>query len=135
MTKKEIKANISAMLRRFGALTDEDKALIKQLCNESGIKASFNGRCSNCYQDALLLLKLKYGVPTPDTSIVTPSGNYVYNNGFKKTIWYWRGNSYELDAQSDDATIEKYMAVHKSQMHFSPNTTADEAEKGETNND
>jgi hypothetical protein len=135
MTKKEIKANISAMLRRFGALTDEDKALIKQLCNESGIKASFNGRCSNCYQDALLLLKLHYGVTAPDADIITPSGHFVYHNGLKKVVWWWRHNYYELSSQSDDATIERYMAVHKSQMHFSPNTTADEAEKGETNYD
>lgn len=107
------------MLRRFEALTEEDKALIKELCKEAGIKASFRKTCVNCYQDALMLLKLHYNVATPDTDIVTPSGNFVYHNGLKKVVWWFRHSVYTLTSQTDDATIERYMAVHPSQTHFS----------------
>lgn len=119
MTLTEIKNIIVAMLLRFDALTDDDKARIKQMCADAGIKTSFNKRCKDCYKDALLLLKLHYGVAAPDADIVTLSGNFVYHNGLKKVVWWWRHNYYELSSQSDDATIEKYMAVHPLQMHFS----------------
>lgn len=107
------------MLLRFDALTDDDKARIKQMCADAGIKTSFNKRCKDCYKDALLLLKLHYGVTAPDADIVTPSGHFVYHNGLKKVVWWWRHNYYELSSQSDDETIEKYMAVHPLQQHYS----------------
>lgn len=107
------------MLLRFEALTDDDKAKIKQMCADADIKTSFNKRCKDCYKDALLLLKLHYGVTAPDADIVTPSGHFVYHNGMKKVVWWWRHNYYELSSQSDDETIEKYMAVHPSHTHFS----------------
>ena len=107
------------MLLRFDALTDDDKTRIKQMCADAGIKTSFNKRCKDCYKDALLLLKLHYGVTMPDADIVTPSGHFVYHNGMKKVVWWWRHNYYELSSQSDDETIKKYMAVHPSQTHFS----------------
>lgn len=119
MENKEIIEAIAAMLVRFDALTVEDKAVIKQMCKDAGIKTSFNSRCKNCYQDALLLLKLHYGVKTPDADIVTPSGNYIYHNGNKKVVWWYRHQYTELSATSDDATIERYMAVHPLQTHFS----------------
>lgn len=131
MTLNEIKNVIVAMLLRFDALTDDDKARIKQMCADAGIKTSFNKRCKDCYKDALLLLKLHYGVAAPDADIITPSGHFVYHNGLKKVVWWWRHNYYELSSQSDDETIEKYMAVHPLQAHFSrvepePSKTATE---------
>ena len=59
---------------------------IKQMCADAGIKTSFNKRCKDCYKDALLLLKLHYGVTIPDSDIVTPSGHFVYHNGLKKIL-------------------------------------------------
>lgn len=110
---------ITAMLQRFDSLTDEDKAQIKQMCKDAGLNVSLNKRCKDCYKDALLLLKVHYGVTLPSTDIVTPSGNFVYHNGLKKVVWWWRHHYYELSAQTDDATIEKYMAVHPTQKHYS----------------
>lgn len=107
------------MLLRFDALTDADKESIKTMCKDAGIKASFNKRCKDCFKDALLLLKQHYGVTMPDSDIVTPSGNFVYHRGNKKVVWWWRHTYYELSAQTDDATIEKYMAVCPSQKHYS----------------
>lgn len=112
-------AAITAMLQRFDNLTDEDKAQIKQMCKDAGLEVSLNKRCKDCYKDALLLLKVHYGVSLPSTDIVTPSGNFVYHNGLKKVVWWWRHHYYELSAQTDDATIEKYMAVHPLQTHYS----------------
>jgi hypothetical protein len=125
ITMAKIKTNIiviaaiTAMLQRFDNLTDEDKAQIKQMCKDAGLEVSLNKRCKDCYKDALLLLKVHYGVSLPSTDIVTPSGNFVYHNGLKKVVWWWRHHYYELSAQTDDATIEKYMALHPSQTHFS----------------
>ena len=119
MTLIEIRNIIVVMLLRFNALTDNDKARIKQMCADAGIKTSFNKRCKDCYKDALLLLKIHYGVVLPDEDIITPSGHFVYHNGLKKVVWWWRHNYYELSSQSDDETIEKYMAVHPLQTHFS----------------
>lgn len=110
---------ITAMLQRFDSLTDEDKEQIKQMCKDAGLKVSLNKRCKDCYKDALLLLKVHYGVSLPSTDIVTPSGNFVYHNGLKKVVWWWRHHYYELSAQTDDATIEKYMAVYPLQTHYS----------------
>lgn len=107
------------MLLRFDALTDADKESIKTMCKDAGIKASFNKRCKDCFKDALLLLKQHYGVTMLDSDIVTPSGNFVYHRGNKKVVWWWRHTYYELSAQTDDATIEKYMAVCPSQKHYS----------------
>lgn len=112
-------AAITAMLQRFDNLTNEDKEQIKQMCKDAGLKVSLNKRCKDCYKDALLLLKVHYCVNLPSTDIVTPSGNYVYHNGLKKVVWWWRHHYYELSAQTDDATIEKYMAVHPLQTHYS----------------
>lgn len=107
------------MLLRFDALTDADAESIKTMCKDAGIKASFNKRCKDCYKDALLLLKQHYGVSMPDSDIVTPSGNFIFHRGNKKVVWWWRHHYYELSAQTDDATIEKYMAVHPLQQHYS----------------
>ena len=107
------------MLLRFDALTDADKESIKTMCKDAGIKASFNKRCKDCYKDALLMLKQHYGITMPDSDIVTPSGNFIFHRGNKKVVWWWRHNYYELSAQTDDATIEKYMAVHPLQQHYS----------------
>lgn len=119
MTQNEIKTLIIAMLLRFDALTDDDKTQIKSMCADAGIKVSLNKRCKDCYKDALLLLKQHYGVTMPDSDIVTPSGNFIFHRGNKKVVWWWRHNYYELSAQTDDATIEKYMAVHPLQTHYS----------------
>ena len=119
MTQNGIITIIIAMLLRFDALTDADKESIKTMCKDAGIKASFNKRCKDCYKDALLMLKQHYGVSMPDSDIVTPSGNFIFHRGNKKVVWWWRHNYYELSAQTDDATIEKYMAVHPLQTHYS----------------
>lgn len=119
MNDKEIKAKISEMLGRFDALTADDKAEIKEMCKEAGISASFKSRCKNCYTDALMLLKVHYGVSLTSTDIITPSGNFVYHNGLKKVVWWYKHHYRELSAQSDDETITLYMAVHPLQTHFS----------------
>lgn len=116
---KEIEASIKSLLTRFNALTDDDKACIKAMCKFAGLKVTLNKRCANCYQDALMLLKMHYNVESPKAEILTPSGNYVYYDGNKKVVWWHRHHYTELSAQSDDATIEQYMAQHPSQRHFS----------------
>ncbi len=97
------------------------------MCKDAGIKTSFNKRCANCYADALLLLQLHYGVRVEDEDVLTPSGNFIFHNGSKKVVWWYKHHYYELTAQTDDETIERYMAVHPLQTHYS-RVVKDEAE-------
>lgn len=107
------------MLQRFDALTDDDKAAIRQMCKDAGLPATFNKRCANCYQDALMLLKMHFHVSAANADKVTPSGNFVFHDGVKRVVWWHNGHYKELSAHSDDATIERYMAMHPTQTQFS----------------
>lgn len=108
------------MLTRIGALTAEDKAAIERLCGEAGLKVTFKSGCADCWRDGLILLAKHYGVSlTEREDVLTPSGNYVFHYGSKKVVWWYRHTYHELSAQSSDATIQLYMAVHPLQTHFS----------------
>ncbi len=107
------------MLTRIDALTPADKAEIKEMSKEARLEVKFASRCKDCYKDALLMLRLKYGVNAENgEKALTPSGNFRWLHGATKVVWFYKLRKIELSAQTDDATIEKYIAFNPSQKHF-----------------
>lgn len=100
-------------------MTADDKAAIKAMSLEAGLDVKFTSRCKNCYLDALVLLRMKYCVAVSDGDmLLTPSGNYYWTRGAKKTIWWRKGYKLTLSAQSDDETIEAYISAFPAQKEF-----------------
>lgn len=100
-------------------MTADDKDAIKAMSLEAGLDVKFTSRCKNCYLDALVLLRMKYCVAVSDgDNVLTPSGNFYWLHGASKVIWWHKGSKVVLSAQSDDNTIERYIAFYPCQKDF-----------------
>lgn len=102
------------LLAKFDTLTSDDRKAIKAMCAEAGISAKFETGCQQCYTDALLQLKVHYGVKSPvwsDVKHITESGNYEMN--VQPCDWHLVGQGMvHIDLSTPDNIIEDVLKYH-----------------------
>lgn len=120
-----IEKTIIGLLTDRKSLSDEQKATIKSMCKEAGIKMRFSKNCPNCYEDALVVLACHYQV-TYKSRPLTASGNYYFMPKGEHVVWVKRGIKKVLGAYSTDEQIQDFVRNNPLQKYFVP-VTADVA--------
>lgn len=123
------KERIKRLAEKVERLTDAERAEVRQMATDAGLKVRFAGKCKNCYKDALAMLwdKAVRPVETPN-GIPTKSGRYLWLVSGSRFMWYRKGMKIVLTPESDDELIERYMNELPDQRQFA--LAADFEEEG-----
>lgn len=86
--------------------TTEEKKEIREAARVAGLSVVFGGKCLECYNDALMLMRNKIIGEQAEDDKTTKSGKWVY---MKSEAVEWEGCI--MDAATDDETIERFVKL------------------------
>lgn len=104
---------IREMSGRIKALTAEDKSTIRAMLSEAGIEVKLDGKCRNCWIDAVLQLRNHYGI----TEAKAADGGWKYT-GKRPTLIITEGSPKWYDENTTIEEIEKFVENNPKQTLF-----------------
>lgn len=131
MEKNDYIEKLAAMKARYGKWKDEDRTELKAMVKELGIKHSFRGRCSSCYNDAFHLVMNHLGLLMADLKQEPKkaSGKWVYV-GNAPAQWHYINGTVVLDENTPDDIVERFVAAFPNQKKYELNTMTEETGVG-----
>lgn len=109
MTTEEIKEQAVDLKNRYDAWTPGDKAMLRTLVKELGIKHKFNTKCSSCYRDAFHLIVNKLGMKSADfVEKKNEESKYIFI-GKKEAVWHGPYGAVTLNEFTPDEMIDKFI--------------------------
>lgn len=102
--KESYKESIREMKPRYNSFTEADKAVIRKIAKDSGIKM---GKCKNCYRDAYLEIRNILGIVETRVEIDTGVGyKFIGKSGTK---WHGPFGSVTLSEMTPLKVIERFV--------------------------
>lgn len=122
MERQDYIERLAAIKDRYGKWTPDDRLELKAMVKELGIKHSFRGKCSSCYNDAFHLVMHHFGLRMADLNVevAQTSGRYVYLPSVD-TIWMGRYGKVTLNEYTPDEIVERYIEVFPNQNIYRVN--------------
>lgn len=102
---------IEYLLEKWTELTAEERAEIRTMCADHGIEVTFKTRCSDCYHDALILLRNHF--KKSEAAQQQTGSGYTYTAA-EPMRWL----HYTLNADTPRDVIVKYIENNPLQHFF-----------------
>lgn len=83
------------------SLTEEEKEEIRNAANEAEIEVRFGGKCPNCYNDALVMLRSKFAAANKPTD---RKWKYLRDSS---QIW----NGHIIDGNTPDEIVDEFVKL------------------------
>ena len=121
MDKEEIVNKLQELGGRLKSITADDKFIIKAIISETpDLHIKLNGKCTNCWADAVLTLRNFYGVTSGEALGSTSSKKWEY---LRSIPMAWRG--YTIDATTPDEIIDEFVKYHPQFFKLKENENTD----------
>ena len=111
MKKEDAIKIVSELPTGFNEQTQKDKENIRAIVEEFGVAGcNIRGRCPNCWQDAVIVLRNFFGISANDTDgDGHPDTPHRYRY-LRRDAMVWRGHL--IDGNTDTAVIDEFIKWH-----------------------